>query len=81
MYITLLEYNLKHSKYRSLDEFMADFELMARNARAYNGEGHEVTQAAEVMEREFRRELRNFPIEKGKGVMRSGARGEPIEID
>ena len=77
MYITLLEYNLKHSKYRSLDEFMADFELMASNARAHNGEGHEVTQAAEVMEREFRRVLRNFPAEKGK----KGERGEPIEID
>lgn len=77
MYITLLEYNLKHSKYRSLDEFMADFELMARNARAYNGEGHEVTQAAEVMEREFRRVLRGFPVEKKK----AGERGEPIEID
>lgn len=81
MYITLLEYNLKHSKYRSLDEFMTDFELMARNARAYNGEGHEVTQAAEVMERDFRRVLRNFPAEKGKGVVKSGERGEPIEID
>lgn len=81
MYITLLEYNLKHSKYRSLNEFMEDFELMARNARAYNGDGHEVTQAAEVMEREFRRVLTNFPVEKGKGVMKGGERGEPIEID
>jgi bromodomain-containing factor 1 len=56
-----VESKLKEEMYHNVDDVVSDVDLVAANARAFNGPDHAVTKAAESVKAAFRKSLPNVP--------------------
>lgn len=61
MDLRTLDNNLRNDKYNTVDEFMADFNLIVQNALTFNGPTHGVTTHAMNMKASFEKHLEGLP--------------------
>ncbi|KAI9666912.1 MAG: hypothetical protein M1831_001417 [Alyxoria varia] len=56
-----MEGKLKEKKYGSVNEYIADFDLMVNNALVFNGSGHPVAQAGTMLRSQLSAQLKKVP--------------------
>ena len=61
MDLRTLDNNLRNDKYNTVDEFMAEFNLIVQNALTFNGPTHGVTTHAMNMKASFEKHLEGLP--------------------
>ena len=61
MDLSTMEYKLKHDQYGSLEDFVADFELMVNNCFTFNGPAHAVSGMAQNLRAYFIKQMDNVP--------------------
>ena len=66
MDLRTLDNNLRNDKYNTVDEFMADFNLIVQNALTFNGPTHGVTTHAMNMKASFEKHLEGLPTAETK---------------
>lgn len=61
MDLNSMEQKLKNGKYKTVQEFADDFNLILNNTRTFNGPNHAVTQAGAAMDAYFRKVMESVP--------------------
>ncbi|KAK4991355.1 transcription initiation at TATA-containing promoter protein [Elasticomyces elasticus] len=61
MDLSTMEQKLKNNQYRSLDDFVADFQLMVDNCVYFNGPTHAVSQTGQTLRAYFLKQMQTVP--------------------